>query len=227
MTELFKFIRVADVETTGLPPDAEIVEVGWTDLRFYPGGWQIENDQQWAFVNPGRRIPAEATRIHGITDDMVASGMHPDAARAMIPDGPDILCAHNADFDSKFLRGHMLPWICTLQCARKVWPRMRNHKNETIREELGIVVEGDAHRAGYDAAVTARILIELFKIMPLEDMIRVSKPSHEPMRMPFGRHKGMRFSELPISYLDWIAGAENMREGIRAAARRELAVRAR
>lgn len=229
MTQMLDFIRVADTETTGFPPDAEMVEVGWTDLRLYPSGWEIEDDQRAAFVNPGRPIPAEASAIHGITDDMVVDGISPDEARRMITAGPAILVAHNVDFDSKFLRGHNLPWICTLRCARELWPGMRNHKNETIREELGIVVptKHGAHRAGYDSAVTARILLELLNHMTVEQMVEISKPTREPLRMPFGRHAGKRFSDIDPGYLGWILGSDRMDAGIKAAAHRELQRRAR
>lgn len=227
MTELFRIIRVADTETTGLPPDAEMIEVGLTDLVYYPDGWQIENDQWSAFVNPGRPIPAEATKVNGITDAMVVDGMTPAAARAYIASGPDILCAHKADFDRQFLHGHKLPWICTMQVARKVWPGLPDHKNETIRDYLGIKVEGDAHRAGYDAAVTARILLELLGAMSIEDMIEVSKPEYVPLRMPFGKKwKGSKFSEIDTGYLRWITNTADIQEGVKIAARRELERRA-
>lgn len=227
MTELFKFIRVADVESTGFPPDAEMVEIGWTDLRYYPDGWQIEDDQRSAFVNPGRPIPAAATAIHGITDDMVAGGMDPDEARRFIATGPSILCAHNAAFDWQFLRGHKLPWICTLQAARSIWPGLPNHKNETLREYLGILVHGDAHRAGYDAAVTARILLEVLNLRSIEELIEISKPAYVPLRMPFGKkYKGCKFTEIDDGYLDWLIREGGIQEGIKIAARRELDRRA-
>lgn len=223
MVEPLTFIRIADTETTGFPPDAEIVEIGWTDIRYYPGGWVIEADGQSAFVNPGRPIPAKATEIHGITDAMVAGGMQPDEARRFIAKGPDFLCAHNADFDSKFLRGHGLPWLCTLQCSRQTWRHFPNHKNETIRQQLGIEVPGDAHRAGYDSAVTARILIKLLESMTIEQMVKVSMPSYQPLRMPFGQHRGKSFDEIDAGYLRWLSNEEKMSIGIRAAAKAALA----
>ncbi len=54
---------VIDTETTGLDRQAEIVEIAILDL-----------DGQVLFesrVKPVKGIPAEATRIHGITDEMV------------------------------------------------------------------------------------------------------------------------------------------------------------
>ncbi len=226
MPDPLTFIRIADTETTGFPPYAEIVEIGWTDLRYYPGGgWQIEADGQSAFVNPGRPIPPEVTKIHGITDAMVADGMRPDEARAFICRGPDYLCAHNVDFDSKFLRGHDLPWLCTLQSSRQAWQGLASYKNESLREHLGITFDGGAHRVGYDSAITARILIRLLDVMTIEQMVKVSKPSFQPIRMPFGAQQGKLFSEIDGGYLAWIVDKSTMSEGIKAAARGEIGKR--
>ncbi|WP_378952223.1 exonuclease domain-containing protein [Mesorhizobium sp. ANAO-SY3R2] len=219
MTETFTFVRIADTETTGFPPDAEMVEIGWTDLRYYPTGWVIESDGQSRFVNPGRPIPPGASKIHGITDDMVVAGMDPNEARAFIATGPDMLCAHNAAFDRQFLRGHTLPWLCTLQCSRQAFPGLPNYKNETIRQELGLSVSGDAHRAGYDSAVTARIFLEIVKVMSIEKMLKASSPSYQPLRMPFGAHAGKLFTEIPEQYLNFIITKSDMAPGIKEAAR--------
>jgi len=65
-----------DVETTGpLPEQARIVQYG---LAWVGGGEQPSRHA--AIVNPGVPIPAEATAVHGITDEMAADGMPHDAA---------------------------------------------------------------------------------------------------------------------------------------------------
>lgn len=218
-------IRVVDTETTGFPPNAEMVEIGWTDLVKYPEGWVITGDHQSAFVNPGIPIPAKATEIHGITDQMVAYGMPPVGARKLLAHGAAVLVAHNARFDRQFVRSS-LPWICTMECARTVWPGAPNHKNETLKEYLGITVKGDAHRAGYDAAVSANILLHLMKHLSIDEMISLSDPGRVPLTIPFGKHKGKRFADLPDSYLQWIVGEKDMRKGMKTAARLELDKRA-
>lgn len=216
-------LRFCDTETTGFtPPGDEMVEIGWTDLVLYPDGWKIEVDQQSAFVNPGRGIPN--SHIHGITDAMVVGGMAPNDARAFLSRGAVIMAAHNVAFDRKFVRS-ALPWICTLECARKVWPQAPNHKNETLKQFLGIEVDGDAHRAGYDAAVSARILLQLFKHLTIAEMLELSSPDSVPLKMPFGKHSGTRFSDLPHSYLSWILTTD-FRKGIKTAAQNELNRRA-
>lgn len=55
---------VFDCETTGLDDNAEIVQIGIVD---HTGEILLDT-----LINPGRRIPYDATRIHGITDAMVA-----------------------------------------------------------------------------------------------------------------------------------------------------------
>lgn len=212
----FDVLRMCDIESTGFPPKAEMVEIGWVDLVLYPEGWQIVGKHQSLFVNPGHPIPASATNIHGITDEMVRDGMSPADARALLAKGAVLHAAHNARFDKQFVRSG-LPWICTMECARKVWPQAPNHKNETLKEYLGIEVEGDAHRAGYDAAVSARILLQLLKHLSIEDLIRISDPGHVPTTMPFGKHKGQKIRELPISYLDYMLGLPDLTKGMRIA----------
>jgi exodeoxyribonuclease X len=222
--EPLSVLRFCDVESTGFPPKAEMVEIGWTDLVLYPDGWKIEVDQKSAFVNPGHPIPAQATAIHGITDEMVVGAMSANDARAQISRGAVILAAHNVAFDRQFIRS-ALPWICTLECARKVWPQAPNHKNETLKQFLGIEVDGDAHRAGYDAAVSARILLQLFKHLTIAEMLELSSPDSVPLKMPYGKHSGTRFADIPHSYLTFIL-SKDFRKGIKTAAQNELNRRA-
>ena len=212
----FDVLRFVDVETSGFPPKAEIVEIGWVDLVFYPEGWQIVGEHRSEFVNPGHPIPASATNIHGITDDMVREAMSPADARALLAKGAVLHAAHNARFDKQFIRSG-LPWICTMEGARKIWPQAPNHKNETLKTFLGIEVEGNAHRAGYDAAVSARILLQLLKHMSIDDLIQVSDPGNVPSTMPFGKHKGQKIRDLPVSYLDYMLGLPDLTKGMRIA----------
>lgn len=55
---------VWDTETTGLDDDSKIVSIGIVDET----GKVLLN----TLINPGVPIPADATAIHGVTDDMVA-----------------------------------------------------------------------------------------------------------------------------------------------------------
>jgi exodeoxyribonuclease X len=39
-------------------------------------------------------------------------------------------------------------------------------------------------------------------------MIEVSKNPVLYRRMPFGKHKGMKMEEVPLDYLQWLAGTD-------------------
>lgn len=59
---------VLDVEMTGLETHDKIVEIAIVMMR------EGRVEEAWSsLVNPGMPIPAEATAIHGITDEMVAN----------------------------------------------------------------------------------------------------------------------------------------------------------
>ncbi|MEM8626045.1 MAG: DUF3820 family protein [Pseudomonadota bacterium] len=196
-------IRVIDFETTGLDESAGVVEIGWCDIA----GETIKGSGS-AICDPGFPIPPEASAIHHITDEHVkgfrgASSMLADLA------GADVYVAHNSRFDRQFADPlNRSPWICTLKAARRVWPDAPSHGNQVLRYWLGINLPAKlaepAHRAGPDAVVTAHLLLRLMDHASVEEMIAwEAMPSILP-KMPFGKHKGERFSEVPKDYLGWI-----------------------
>ena len=66
-----------DTETTGTDPEtARIVSAAC----LWRGGASEAADEEW-LVNPGVPIPAEATAIHGITDEMACCDRHVHALR--------------------------------------------------------------------------------------------------------------------------------------------------
>ncbi len=120
-------------------------------------------------IDIGRPIPKAASRIHGITAEMLTS--QPKAEEVLKAFcqfiGKGILVAHNADFDIGFLRyensriGQSLPnrHICTLKVSRKLYPGLPDYRLETVAKHiLGIEIDkGMRHRALDDARLTARI----------------------------------------------------------------------
>jgi len=152
---------VIDVETTGFSPAADrIVEVGCAlvDGDRVAGAWAT-------LVNPGISIPAAATAVHGITDEMVAGA--PDLGWALERAGRlcrnRVVAAHCAGFDLSFVGTRVAgEALCTMRLARVLIPEAPNHKNQTLRRFLEIDrVAGAqrAHRALGDAIVTAHILL--------------------------------------------------------------------
>ena len=159
-----------DTETTGFDPSAghELIEVACVPIT---DGALGAPDQSWSsLVRPTRPIPADASRVHGITDAMVADAPAPAAVAAELQracgDAPLVL--HNARFDLPFLAALLRaggypplsnPIIDTLGLARGIWPGEENALVPLARR-LDLR-EGTEHRAASDARTTARLFLRL------------------------------------------------------------------
>lgn len=202
--------------------------MGRTNLRLFPDGWRIEAGPFQEFVNPGRPIPYTASAVHHIVDADVAGAMIQAEAIHWATVGADYVASHNWEFDRQFMPGCRAPAICTLKGAREVWPDLESHSNQALRYFLGVCQSREerfeaAHRAGFDTLVTAHILLELLNRLPVERLVEISRQPSRLARMPFGKHKGLRFSEIPWDYLDFIVNkSDNMGEDIKFSARCEL-----
>lgn len=147
-----------DLETTGLIPGHDrIVEIG--AVAFSPaGGAEAEFSE---LVNPCIPIPRPASRVSGITDDMVrdrppVDGVLPSFLAFL---GDAVPVAHNAAFDVGFLAADAVrlglaapstPAIDTRALARAVFPNRRSYSLEALCRDLGLAA-GSAHRGLADA----------------------------------------------------------------------------
>jgi exodeoxyribonuclease X len=155
--------RVIDIETTGLTPPAEIIEIGCVDVVAENGVIAIEPPRSQLF-RPLHGISPETMAVHHITerdfqpdtpscsDALLFSLVNADPA-------PDVLVAHNCEFEQRFISGFAsngLPWICTHKTALRVWPDAPRHSNQVLRYWRGLVLDEalamPPHRAGPDAA---------------------------------------------------------------------------
>ena len=166
---LDKPIVMLDFETTGLSPNNgdRITEVA--ALRIVNG--KIV-ERYVTLINCGVRIPSFITHLTGISQSMVnaapvVSSVMPELLRFI---GTDVLSAHNASFDAKFLyaesqRMGLEPayggLICSLKLSRRVFPGMASYKLATLASALRIRFNGTAHRAEADAEVSAKLLIHI------------------------------------------------------------------
>lgn len=165
---------VFDFETTGLYPEEgdEIIEMGAivvdkglvTDLNFQ------------TFINPQKPIPAASTRVHGITDQDVASAPIIDKMMDKFLDfiGGHIWVAQNAKFDMGFIVKKMRDLqrplrknvvLDTIGISKILFPYETSHNLDVIMARLGIVKSGDRHRSLDDARYTAQVLIEFIKLL--------------------------------------------------------------
>jgi DNA polymerase-3 subunit epsilon len=162
---------VFDLETTGLEAEKgdEIVEVGAVPII----EGRVRPDCAFqALVDPDRPIPAAASGVHGITDDMVRGRPRLDV---VLPEllrfvGPHALVAQNAEFDLGFVRagcrrlGLTLPpgrVHDTMLLSRRCHPGERRHGLDDICRRLRIEVTGQRHRSIDDVLLTAEAFLRL------------------------------------------------------------------
>lgn len=143
-----------DTETTGLQPySEELVELAAVRFNLETGAKEYFQ----TLVNPRKPIPFQAMRVHGITDEMVASA---PTLEKVLPSffqflGNSIPVAHNAPFDIGFLSLHALrlgitppdsPVLDSCMFSRRVFLEQPSHKLQSLVEALGIA-ESTFHRA--------------------------------------------------------------------------------
>ncbi|OGR63208.1 MAG: hypothetical protein A2X31_10905 [Elusimicrobia bacterium GWB2_63_22] len=156
---VFTFV---DVETTGLSPRAaRVCEVAAISFRGVDRVGMLAE-----LVNPGMPIPAEVSKIHGITDAMVkdSPSFGGVAPRLLAMLENSVVVAHNAEFDLGFLKAECdrvglrfpkLHVVDTLLIARKGW-KFQSNRLGKIAEELNIS-NGGWHRALADVEMTRKI----------------------------------------------------------------------
>lgn len=156
-----------DLETTGLSPEKDrITEIGAVKVR--DGEVKEHFD---SFVNPEMPIPPKITELTGIGEKEVKNApLEADAIAAFYEFcGEDaVLVAHNAGFDTSFLRAAQkrtgLPfeytYIDTIPICRFLVDDIRDYKLDTVAEYLKLP-PFNHHRADDDAAVLGEIFIRL------------------------------------------------------------------
>ena len=138
--------------------------------------------------------------------------------------GEVTLIAHNLDFDFRFLKTYTddsVGKLCTLKCARVLYPDAANHKQGTLAAMLGIQVAREkAHSADGDLDVLLQLLQCLCRDAgtDLYGLLEVQRRPRPISKMPFGKHKGVPLAELPNNYIFWLLNkAENLDADLRTA----------
>ncbi len=172
---------VFDIETTGLSvKNCRMTEIGAVKIK---NGEIL--DVFNTFVDPEMPIPEEIVKLTGITDEMVKGApKETEALEAFFrfvgkrEDGGEmLLIAHNADFDTGFIRAasdrsrlpFRNPYLDTLALARFLVPDLKNHKLDTIAGHYRL---GDFnhHRASDDAAMLAAIYFCMLRDLEESDI---------------------------------------------------------
>lgn len=176
-----------DLETTGFISGVDqITEIG--AVRFVDG--EVEGVYS-TLVNPGINIPPGASKVTGITDDMVSDKPRIDQLLESFAEfcADDIIVAHNAPFDFQFLTADINKFeskapsgvvLDTCAMARKVFPGLPNYKLGTLVQHLDIP-SGEFHRAEEDASYCGQLFVKMIRKMtgslalpPIENLVALS-----------------------------------------------------
>jgi len=177
-----------DTETTGRPSYASghrIVEIAAIEL-LEDGSF---GKKFQTYVNPGRDIPDDVIKVHGITNETVAKA---PKFKDVIDDFLDFikgaeLLAHNSDFDEGFISAEMQAmrhpksfWqdivgvTDTLQLSRQINPEARGHSLDNILDRYEISRED---RTLHSALLDCELLAKAY--LKMTDGVDLSVPSLE------------------------------------------------
>ncbi len=159
---------VLDTETTGMDPvkGDKIVEIGCVELMNH-----LQTGRHYhIYLNPERDIPAEATAVHGITDEFVKDK---PIFGEIVGDFMDFigdarLVIHNAEFDVKFLNAELKTFgfpsldnkrvLDTVRMAREKFPGSPANLDALCRR-FGI---DNSNRTLHGALLDSQLLAEVY-----------------------------------------------------------------
>lgn len=200
-----------DCESTGLDPNKDrLIEIAVARFNFDHILQKAES-----LVDPECEIPKISQDIHKISADMLVG--KPKVGQVL----PDLLkmikghviIGHGIGFDIALIAAEAKrnqipneiekqPFIDTLRMAR-LYGESPINSLERLRQHFNIEAEG-AHRAMSDVIVN----IEVFKFLAksYQTTEQLMKTLEKPIKlkvMPLGKHKGRKFDEIPLEYLQW------------------------
>lgn len=216
-----------DVETSGFADDDKIVELAF---KAPPNVSVIAH----SLFNPEREIGHEAMAVTHITNKMVkdaplflGSPLHTTLNNLL---KENVLVAHNADFDMKFLKREGIeingPHICTYKVAyhQDEKAELPKHTLQYLRyhffEEEEFSGENIvAHSAASDVLVLERLYKHLLQSFTMEQMIEISAKPMLVKKFTFGKFKGEWIKDVARkdpNYLIWMRREmANMEESLR------------
>ena len=185
---------IFDIETTGLSVhNCAITEIGAVKVK---GGEVLEEFNM--MTDPGMPIPENIVELTGITDEMVQG--QPDnetVVRAFLEFcGNRLLIAHNADFDTSFIRKvaeennipFPNPYLDTVSMSRYVNPELKKHKLDVLADyfDLG---NFNHHRASDDAKMLSAIFYKMIDklkdegIMDFNHLSETMSENADPLKL--------------------------------------------
>ncbi|NLG56321.1 MAG: DEDD exonuclease domain-containing protein [Rhodococcus sp.] len=227
---------VVDLETTGTnPADDAITEIGAVKIR---GGEVI--GEMATLVDPGIRLPPQIVAITGITTAMLVGAPRIEAVLPSFLEFAEgaVLVAHNAPFDTGFLRSAAarmdITWpsftvLCTVKLARRILTRDEAPSVKLAHlARLFAVETTPTHRALDDARATVDVLHALIArvgnqgVHSLTELLEYlpDVSAHQRAKRSFAadlpRTPGVYLFRGPSDEVLYIGTASNLRRRVRS-----------
>lgn len=209
-------VIIFDTETTGIKKEGkevQIIEAAWIalDETFNP----VSTFEQR--YKPTIPIDFGAMATHNIIPEDLENCPSHDTFK--LPENVEYLIGHNIDYDWEMAGKPDVKRICTLALARKMLPELDTHTQSALiyyfsddKNKAREMIK-NAHSALPDVENCQFLLNKLIehfenkygkKIKDIDHLWRVSEAARIPDIMPFGKHQGMKISELPMDYKSWL-----------------------
>ena len=237
MTKLLQDCLVVDTETTSLDfRKAEVIQYASQDVL---GVLETISDESFdvpnEFYKPTTPISAKISSITTITNRMVDDCINfKDTLKDVQAefDKFSYMIAHNAYYDARIFKEYDLKTptnICTLRLSRKLLAddtSIEEHTLSYLRYALDLPIPDDipSHLADADVMVTALLFVHLVGVAQSQGIIDDNSDIGEQLItyleapvittiMPFGKHKGAKLTEVPVSYWHWaVANMDSLNE---------------
>ena len=166
---------VFDIETTGLSKKHnKIIEIGAVKVK---DGEVVDTFSE--FINPGVPIPYQIEQLTSINDDMVKDAPMYDVIVPRFVEfcGDDIVVAHNASFDTGFVKKNAEELglrfdntvLDTMTLSHILLPELGKFTLDRVCKELK-VVNAHHHRAIDDAEATSKVFFKLLDMLKERDV---------------------------------------------------------
>jgi len=204
---------VIDTETTGLISPVKPVELAWIHID------EEMNvlDEQVHRINPLLPISEGASAIHNIFDSDIALCPPVEEIVGFLPQ-PFVAIGHNISYDLRVLAPYV-EWcgeICTLALSRRWVKGTSNHKLSTLKAELKL-----SEQASHSALGDTRTVLELLRLIStlsgrnLPQLLELETLPKMLTVMPFGKHRGKRFDQVPRPYRQWLMAQSDLHKDLR------------
>ncbi|MFB2538362.1 MULTISPECIES: putative quorum-sensing-regulated virulence factor [unclassified Acinetobacter] len=226
---------ILDTETHAL--HGYPIEVAYLAVDINTNGLQRNDDiyDELFSLDADTQINLASMAVHHILPEDLTG--KPNFREFKLPSETIYIIGHNIDYDIQAISrcqestSHLKP-ICTLALARSIWPHLESHALSSLSYFISQdwqhtrQILRNAHQASTDVLLTADLLDAILRhyrehektdITSIEQLYQVAKLARLPKFMPFGKHKGTPLKEVPIDYVDWLLGQENLDPNLREA----------